>query len=153
MIFLEKTEKTFLIILSKGGMLWCQNSIFFFNFSKFLTFFFQKQLQLDKIDSEINKVKDFGDSSHKTVEMPACFRLFGPKTAPLSRNRVNNFLSFLFAFTYKGNSLSNPRKKKLTFTVKYEQTSSQKLFNMNNLLTSNQGVVSSDTYFQALKET
>ena len=70
-----------------------------------------------------------------------------------AHSQFNNFLSFLFAFTYKGNSLSNPRKKKLTFTVKYEQTSSQKLFNMNNLLTSNQGVVSSDTYFQALKET
>ena len=31
---------------------------------------------------------NFGDSSHKTVEMPDCFELFGPKRAPLSRNRV-----------------------------------------------------------------
>ena len=31
---------------------------------------------------------NFVDYSHKTVEMPDCFRLFGPKRAPLSRNRV-----------------------------------------------------------------
>ena len=33
---------------------------------------------------------NFGDSSHKTVEMPDCFRVFGPKRAPLSRNRVKD---------------------------------------------------------------
>ena len=37
---------------------------------------------MDKIDSEINKVKDFGDSSHKSVETPDCFTLLGPKRPP-----------------------------------------------------------------------
>ena len=32
---------------------------------------------------------NFGDSCHKNVEIPDYFRLFGPKRAPLSRNRVN----------------------------------------------------------------
>ena len=45
---------------------------------------------MDQKDTKINKVMNFGDSSHKTVEMPDCFRLFGPKRAPLSRNRVNS---------------------------------------------------------------
>ena len=90
MIFLKRNKNfNFFDFFSKGGTLWCQNGKFlFFNFSKFHNFFFQKQVYWDQTGTKINKVKDFGDSSHKTVEMPACFRLFGPKTAPLSRNRV-----------------------------------------------------------------
>ena len=37
----------------------------------------------------MNKVMNFGDSSHKTVEMRDCFCSSGAKMAPLSWNRVN----------------------------------------------------------------
>ena len=36
----------------------------------------------------MNKVTNFGDSSHITVEMRDCFWLSGAKMAPLSWNRV-----------------------------------------------------------------
>lgn len=36
----------------------------------------------------MNKVMNYGDSSHKTLEMRDCFWSFGAKMAPLSWNRV-----------------------------------------------------------------
>ena len=41
---------------------------------------------------------NFGDSCHKTVEMPDYFRLFGPKRAPLSRNRVKEGFKVFLIF-------------------------------------------------------
>ena len=32
---------------------------------------------------------NFDDPNHNTVDLPDCFRLLGPKRAPLSRNRVD----------------------------------------------------------------
>ena len=85
-----------MIFFSEGGTLWCQNRKFlFFKIFKISYIFFQKQVDWDQTGTKINKVKDFGDSSHKTVEMPACFRLLGPKMAPLSRNRVKIDLELL----------------------------------------------------------
>ena len=100
MIFWKGNKKfQFLHFFSKGGTLWCQNSEnIFFNFSRFHNFFFQKQLYWDQTGTKINKVMNFGNSSHKTVEMPDCFRLCGPKRAPLSRNRVNGQHVSSFSF-------------------------------------------------------
>ena len=39
---------------------------------------------------------NFGDSSHKTTDMPDCFRLLGPKMAPPSRNRVKQIANIHF---------------------------------------------------------
>ena len=63
--------------------------IFFFNFLKFYNSFFKKQIYWDQRDTKMNKVMNFGDSSHKTVEMRDCFWSSGAKMAPLSWNRVN----------------------------------------------------------------
>ena len=78
----------FLIFSPKGGPFGVKTVNFYFSIFQNFIFFFQKQVYWDQTGTKISKVKDFGDSSHKTVEMPACFRFLGPKTAPLSRNRV-----------------------------------------------------------------
>ena len=41
------------------------------------------------MNTKKNKVMNFGDTSHKTVEMRDYFCLSGVKMAPLSWNRVN----------------------------------------------------------------
>ena len=93
MIFWKRNKKFYLFdFFSKGGTLWCRNGQNgFFQFFKISKFLFPKQLYQDQTDTETNKVMNFGDSCHKTVEMPDCFRLFGPKRAPLSRNRVKHY--------------------------------------------------------------
>ena len=86
----------FLLFFSHRRNLWCQNVESFFQFFKISQFFFSKKLYWDQTDSEINKVMNFGDSSHKTVEMPDCFWLLGPKPAHPSWNRVNHFTRFFW---------------------------------------------------------
>ena len=58
----------------------------FFDF--FLFLFFQKQLYWGQTDTELNKVMNFGDSSHKTVEIPDCFLSLGQKMDHPSWNRA-----------------------------------------------------------------
>ena len=41
---------------------------------------------------------NFGDTCHKTLEMPDCFRLLGSKRALLYRNRVKLIIIFLGDF-------------------------------------------------------
>ena len=90
-IFEKKTSFwIFLNYFPKGGPFGVKMVNFYFSIFQNFIFLFQKQVYWDQTDTEINKVMNFGDSSHKTVEMPDCFRLCGPKRAPLSRNRVKN---------------------------------------------------------------
>ena len=66
---------------------------------------------MDQTDTKINKVMNFVDSSYKTVKMPDCFRLFGPKGAPLSRNRVNVSEDNPTNFESAGSAKIYPRPK------------------------------------------
>ena len=63
---------------------------------------FQKNLYWDQIGTKINKVMNFGDSSHKTVEMPDCVKLFRPKRASLSRNTFRFTLFWNLVFDFRG---------------------------------------------------
>ena len=94
MIFWKRNKKFYFFdFFSKGGTLWCQNGqngFFFFQFFKFHNFFPQNSYIRDQKDTKINKVLNFGASSHKTVEVPNYFRLFWSKRAPLSTNKVND---------------------------------------------------------------
>ena len=68
---------------------------------------------------------NFGDSSHKIVKMSDCFRLFGPKRAPLSRNRVNgqDFVSFFIQY-----GLNQRQKNSLNTSETYTMTLSRSQF-------------------------
>lgn len=81
--------------------LWCQNSKFsFFNFLIFHISFFINSFTWTKRDTEMNKVMNFSDFSHKTVEMRDCFWSPGAKMAPLSWNRVNqDYIKIRFRFS------------------------------------------------------